>query len=203
MSEKKNNLQEIDSLDFRNNKRLLILSYAFRLASIPFFGSLFLFIVRYFADNNYVTLRTVMEIKIHTLPPVASILLLILDVILVLYIHESIHAAVFFFTHKQKPQIGIRGLIIFAAAPHKVLTKGEMIANGIAPFTVISLLGIVIMSLLPHNFISWIFIPAVVNAAASGGDFMTIVWVLKQPKGSKFIDIGDATTAYIEMQKRE
>jgi hypothetical protein len=199
ISEEKNNLHKIGSLDFKNNKRLLILSYVLRLAGILFFGYLFFFLARAFAGNNYISLGTLLEIEIDALPPIASILLLVVCVILVLYMHEIIHAAVFYFTHRQKPQVGIRGLIIFAAAPDTLLTKRELIVNAIAPFTVLSLLGIAILSLLPHYYMSWIFIPVVVNAAASGGDFMTIMWISKQPKGSKFIDIGDATTAYTEI----
>jgi hypothetical protein len=113
-----------------------------------------------------------------------------------LYFHEIIHATVVFITHKQKPQIGIRGLIIYAAAPESVLTKTQFIITALAPFIVISLMGCMLIFFIPQSFLSWIFIPTVVNAAAAAGDFMAVIWALKQPKNAKFVDSGDITKAY-------
>ena len=192
------NLELVDSLDFRNNKQQLIISYLLRIIGVLIFGYLFFLIAKYLYKTDSVNLKTFIEIKIQSLPSIVSIALIIIDVVVVLYLHELIHAAVFYFTHKQKPKIGIRGFILFAAAPNKILNKKQLAVNALAPFVVITIIGFLFMTLIPINFSSWIFIPMVVNAAAAGGDFLTVYWVLKQPKGSKFIDIGDITNAYIQ-----
>ena len=193
-----NNLVQVDTLDFKNNKSQLIISYLLRLSGIIFFGFLFWMATIFIKNNEGITIETLLRIKIETLPSLVSILLIVLDVIFVLYIHEIIHALVFFITHKQKTQIGIRGFIIFAAAPNKVLNKYQLIINAFAPFTLITILGFSLIYFINVNYLSWVFIPTVVNAAAAGGDFMTVLWAAKQANNTKFVDSGDITIAYLD-----
>ena len=199
MDEQFKNLNKIDSLDFRNNKRQLVTSYLLRILGVFVFALLFLIIAKYFKNSFNVSMNLLLNIKIESLPSIVSIFLVILDVLLVLYLHELIPATVFFISHKQKPQIGIHGFIIFAAAPDKILNKFQLIINALAPFTVITLIGLLLIFFTPLDYLSWIFIPTVVNAAAAGGDFMTAIWSAKKPKNTKFIDTGDITNAYTEM----
>lgn len=110
------------------------------------FGWLFLIITKGITGDDTLVLKSFVDISNQSFPAIGSILLIALDVTCVLYLHELIHAAVVFTTHRQKPHIGIRGFVIFAAA---------------------------------------------------GGDFMDVIWALKQPKNTKFIDYGDITNAYI------
>ena len=194
------NLRRIDSLDFRNNKKQLIISYLLRAFGVLIFGYIFILITRYLANNSEILLKDLINIEIKSLPPILSIILIILDVGVVLFFHEIIHASVVFITHRQKPKIGIRGLIVYAAAPESVLTKTQFIITALAPFLVISLIGCMLIFFIPQRFLSWIFIPTVVNAAAAGGDFMAVVWALRQPINAKFIDKGDITNAYIKKE---
>lgn len=200
MPENFNGLKQIDSLNFRNNKRQLIISYLLRLIGVVIFGLLFFLIVKNIKNNNLITLKDLLNIEIHSQPEVLSIILITADVIFVLYLHELIHALIFLLTHKQKPKIGIRGFIIFAAAPDKILSKHQLSINALAPITVITVVGFILIYFIPQNNLSWIFIPTLVNAAASGGDFMTVVWALNQPQKTKFIDVGDIITAYTEIK---
>jgi hypothetical protein len=71
-----------------------------------------------------------------------------------------------------------------------------MIANALAPFAVISLLGAVPIVLLPTAYLSWVFIPTVVNAAAAGGDFLGVAWLWKLPEESRLEDDGERLVAY-------
>ena len=200
MLENFNGLKQIDSLDFRNNKRQLIISYLLRLIGVVIFGLLFFLIIKNIKNNNLITLKDLLNIEIQSQSEVVSIILITADVIFILYLHELIHALIFLLTHKQKPKIGIRGFIIFAAAPDKILSKHQLSINALAPITVITVIGFVLIYFIPQNNLSWVFIPTLVNAAVSGGDFMTVVWVLKQPKKTKFIDVGDIITAYTEIK---
>ncbi|MFO7943893.1 MAG: metalloprotease family protein [Anaerolineales bacterium] len=75
-----------------------------------------------------------------------------------------------------------------------LLTKTH--PTGLAPFTVISLLGLLLIAVLPPAVLAWVFIPTVINAAASGGDFLLIHWMRKQPAEARYEDTGDALTAY-------
>lgn len=71
-----------------------------------------------------------------------------------------------------------------------------MTINALAPFVVISILGIILITFMPISFLPWVFIPTVVNAAAAGGDFMGVVWLLRQPDDVMIEDNGDVLTAF-------
>ncbi|WP_462281259.1 DUF3267 domain-containing protein [Salinivirga cyanobacteriivorans] len=196
MYDKRENLKQIDLLDFRNNKKQLIISYFLRAIGVIVFGYIFLLITNFLANDSEVVLKELINIEIKSLPAILSIILIILDVVFVIFLHELIHASVVFLTHKQKPNIGIRGLIVYAAAPENVLTKAQFIIMALAPFVAISIIGSVLIFLLQQSFWPWVFIPTVANAAAAAGDFMAVLWALKQPENAKFIDEGDITYAY-------
>ena len=183
------NYQIKDKLDFRNNKKQLRNSYLLRMSGLVLFGIMFFAIAQ--LHYNQLTVPKAFNLKIEGVHGFVSILLLIFDVVFVLYLHELVHASVFFATHKHKPQIGIKGFVIFAAAPNQILTKVQLITNALAPFTVISVVGIGLMLVIPIQHIAWIFIPTLVNAAAAGGDFMTVFFVKKYPKTYRYNDIGD------------
>lgn len=189
-------LKKVDALDFRNNKTQLIESYLLRMIGVVVFGMLFMLWISLITPNPSMKLETLLNIEIANLPPVVSILFIILDVILVLYLHELIHASVFYITHKQHPKIGMRGFVIFAAAPSHLLARHQLVINALSPFFVISTFGASILFFIPTDWIAWIFIPTVVNAAASGGDFMAVVWALRHDKHVVYNDDGDIITAY-------
>jgi len=44
--------------------------------------------------------------------------------------------------------------------------------------------------------LAWVFIPTVANAAAAGGDFMAINWLIGLPHGTKIEDHGNRLIAY-------
>jgi hypothetical protein len=47
----------------------------------------------------------------------------------------------------------------------------------------------------PKEALSWIFIPTLVNAAAAGGDFMVVFFVLKHSRETQYQDVGDIISA--------
>jgi len=193
------NYNTIDSLDFRNNKGQLIISYAIRGAGVLVFGFILHTYVQTIHEN--VSFKQLVSIEITGIPAWASILLLVANVATVLYLHELIHASVFYLTHRQLPRIGWRGWSIFASAPEQVLSARSLMINALAPITVITLMGLMMLSYLPLSHASWIFIPTLVNAAASGGDFMAVWFVVRQQPDTKFNDKGDVIYALEE--KRE
>jgi hypothetical protein len=186
-------LQVIDQLDFRNNRRQLLSSYLIRLAGVFLFGFLFHYLLN--TIRGEFSMATLLNVEIERVGAVWSILLLMLDIVLVLYLHELLHAAVYYFSSGQKTRIGIRGLVIFAAAPDKLISRSTMLINAWAPFVVISLLGIWLMLIVPEQAISWVFIPTLVNAAAAGGDFMVVYFVLKHSRQTQYRDVGDIINA--------
>ena len=186
-------LRCVDQLDFRNNRKQLLGSYLLRFLGAFLFGFLFQYFLNVFRTD--LGLAALLNIEIEGIAAVWSVFLLILNVILVLYLHELVHAAVYYASSGQAPRLGMRGLVIFAAAPDKLISRRAMLINAWAPFVVISLLGFGLMIFVPEPFLSWVFIPTLVNAAASGGDFMVVYFVLKQARHTLYRDVGDIISA--------
>jgi hypothetical protein len=184
------------SLDFAKDKGQLVLSYILRLIGVVVFTLLFVAITRSIHPELPARVKTYFNIALPNTSHLVSYLLVFLSVVIVLTLHELVHASVFYFDQHIPPQIGWRGLSIFAAAPGYLIKRSIMIVNALAPFVVISILGFVLIALLPTNFLPWILIPTVVNAAAAGGDFMGVIWLLKQPDDVMIEDNGDVLTAY-------
>lgn len=186
---------EISKLDFRDNTQLMLISYGLRLIGAVVFSIAFYLIVQQMYPSQAVSLESLITIKLEGIPDIASIVLIIGAVVGVLWLHEMIHATVFFFHTGSSPQIGMRGPIIFASAVGYLNTRNAMIVNALAPFVVISLLGVLLMTVVPQQLLAWIFIPTVANAAAAGGDFMAVQWLLSLPKDSQIEDHGDVLIA--------
>jgi hypothetical protein len=185
-----------DSLDFRNNRRQLVVSYVLRLTSLAVFVPVFASMALLFHQELRTSLVSPLNIAIPGLPNVVSVLFVIIDVIAVLSLHELIHASVFWTATHGKFKIGIRGVVLFAAASEWYLPKRHMIINALAPFVVITIIGIILMVVLPAPLIPWVYIPIVINAAAAAGDFMMVAWVAKHDHRTLFYDEGDATFSY-------
>ncbi|GEM_PF-1557136 len=186
----------IGVIDFRNDKKQLLWSYFIRLICLLFFGPLFVLIALQMDIHIPVTKEAFLGISIPGISGFFSILFIIIAVVFVLFLHEMIHAAVFFFSKNQKPRIGMKGLVIYAKASRYLVNRNAMIINGLAPFFVLTLLGFILIELLPVTALPWIFIPTLVNAAASGGDFMIVMWMMGHTRKTLYKDEGDIITAY-------
>lgn len=189
MKKIKYQFRTIDKLDFRDNRSQLIWSYVYRIIALFIFSGVFHYYVNFLHGTT--SFQSLVNIDISGVSSFVSILLLMIDLIFILYLHEMIHAGVYYITKKQRPEIGFRGLVIYAAAPTQVNSRKEIVMNALAPFTIISIIGLGAVIFLPTMIIPWVFIPTLVNAAASGGDFMTIYFVLKQNQSTYFNDVGD------------
>lgn len=71
-----------------------------------------------------------------------------------------------------------------------------MMVNALAPFVVISVLGLLLMAIASVTMLVRVFIPTVANAAAAGGDFMAANWLIGLPSGTKIEDHVDLLIAY-------
>ncbi|MCP4139534.1 MAG: DUF3267 domain-containing protein [Chloroflexi bacterium] len=177
-------------------KGTLAFSYFLRAFGFALFTGLFIVLTRFLYPHLPTTVETYLNIALPNLPGIVSILLAAASVIAVLALHELVHATVFYLDQRIPAKIGGRGLLIFASAPGYLVGRTSMIINALAPFIIISALGFLLIALVSENLLSWIFISTVANAAAAGGDFIAVAWLLKQPKNVRIEDTGDVLTAY-------
>lgn len=190
------NQTPISTLDFHENQMLVIISYALRALGAVIFGGLFYAAANAIHPDAGLTFESLVSIAIDGVPDIVSIGLIVFAVVFVLWLHEVVHAGVFYAHTGAPPRIGIRGPIIFASAEGYLNTRNAMMVNALAPFVVISVLGLLLMAIAPVTAMAWVFIPTVANAAAAGGDFMTVFWLLGLPRNTKIEDHGDLLIAY-------
>ncbi|MEQ8673434.1 MAG: DUF3267 domain-containing protein [Aggregatilineales bacterium] len=185
--------KQISTLDFQ---KVAIISYMLRALGAVIFGGLFYAAANAIHPDAGLTFESLVTIAISDIPDVVSIGLIIFVVIFVLWLHELIHASAFYLHSGAPPRIGIRGPIIFASAEGYLNTRSAMLVNALAPFVVISALGLLLIAIAPVTALAWVFIPTVANAAAAGGDFMAVFWLLGLPRATKIEDHGDLLIAY-------
>jgi hypothetical protein len=187
---------ENSRLDFSADKSKLIVSYMIRLIGLFLFYYLFGGIITIIRPEIPFSFDTFLTISIANIPHWLSIIFIILVVMLVLYLHELVHASLFFLSQGVPPKIGINGPIIYAAASGYLNARSIMIINALTPFTVISVFGLILSAILPPSVLPWTFIPSAINAAAAGGDFIAVFWLIKLPAYAIIQDYGDILVAY-------
>ena len=190
------NSPSLSTLDFRNNRVLILVSYLLRVLGAILFSGLFYGAASAIHPDAKLTLKSLITVKIDAVPDIMSIILIAALVVFALWLHELIHASVFFIHTGAPPKIGVRGWMIFASAEDYLNSRNAMIVNALAPFIVISVLGLVLMFTVPIQWLAWIFIPTVANAAAAAGDFMAIHWLIRLPHFVTIEDHGDVLIAY-------
>ena len=119
------NKRQISTLDFRDNKQLII-SYLLRVLGTVAFGWLFYTAANIIHPEAELTFESLVTISINGVPDIVSIGLILFVVIFVLWLHELVHASVFYVHTGAPPHIGIRGPIIFASAEGYLNTRNAM-----------------------------------------------------------------------------
>ena len=193
--------RESDALDFRTNRRQLLVSYGLRLVGLLVFVPLFGALSAALHPELQRAPLMLVDISLPGLGESFSILFVALDVVIVLWLHELVHGAAFRLAGARGVRIGVRGLVIYAAAPECYVRRNAMIANALAPVIVLSLLGLLLLATLPISALSWVFIPVVINAAAAGGDFQFLFWLRATPREALVLDRGDVIVSYVPVAR--
>ena len=178
----------IGSIDFASPEHLRR-SYAVRAAGVLCFGVIFVAVIMAIHPELPLALESFVGISVASWPGWLSVVLVVADVVVVLFLHELVHAAVFWLSAGAPAKIGARSFLIYAAAPGYRIARNWMIVNALAPFGVISLAAIPLLTLHP-SVVPWVFIPAVANAAAAGGDFMGAFALARWPAETLVEDDG-------------
>jgi predicted metal-dependent HD superfamily phosphohydrolase len=131
-----------------------------------------------------------------------TLLPLLLTLVLVLVFHELVHG--FFFWHftGERPRFGFRLIYAYAAAPDWYLPRGSFILTGLAPFLLISILGLILLAVVPFSAVPLIFLGLTANAAGSVGDFLVVGWLLANPPSTMARDTGLKITIYTLTSKK-
>lgn len=103
------NQKQISTLDFQ---KVALICYILRALGAVVFGGLFYAAANAIQPDAGLTFESLMTIAIDGIPDIVSISLIIFAVVFVLWLHELVHASVFYLHTGAPPRIGIRGPII-------------------------------------------------------------------------------------------
>lgn len=121
---------------------------------------------------------------------------LLLAMFIIIVVHEAVHGVLFWLYTRELPRFGFKGVYAYAAAPSWYLPRKQHLTAALAPFVVITVVGLALMPIIPASaLLAWLF-ALTVNAAGAVGDFFVVGVTLRQPADVLVNDYGDAITMY-------
>ncbi len=178
------------SLDLKKNRAVL---WGMNLGSVLLlfvFGRLFLAYVRWIRPDFMAQGIS------FSFNPIYIVIGLFGTFAVLIVVHELIHGVFFWIFTRQRPSFGLRGWYAFASAPGWYFPRRQYLVIGLAPFAVLSVLGLLLLAVLPVGAVALTLFAVTLNAASSVGD----LWVclrLTLHRGSIAVeDVGDGMYFY-------
>src|SRR5947199_3748563 len=164
--------EELALLDPQQLGPMLMLSIVLLVVGTIFFGVLN--VAAYFAQNHSP------HGQIGGWGLILWLSINILSYIVVLFLHEGIHALAFIFWGG-KPYFGAKlPLALYCGAKNQLFRRNQYLVVGLAPFVVITLAGIVFTLLLP-SLASYTIFATIGNFSGAAGDVWVARRILHQP----------------------
>lgn len=131
-----------------------------------------------------------------TLPILFLVSLAAATVLLVVF-HEAVHGLFFWLFTGRRPRFGFKGLYAYAASPVGVyIPRNQYLMVGAAPLVILTLVGVLLIPIIPLIALPALFIFLISNTAGSVGDLFVVGWLLREPPQVVLIDSGDAMTSF-------
>ena len=141
---------------------------------------------------------SITEIVSPQLSAMAYLAMIILAFIFIMVIHELLHGIVFWRITHQLPKFGFRGAYAFAAAPDWFIPRKAYFFIGAAPLVIISIVGVLLIPVIPIQFLgTWLF-GVLMNAVGAVGDIYILFVLLRLPASILVRDQGDVISFYSE-----
>jgi hypothetical protein len=153
-----------------------------------FFGSLFIGLAKAMRPD-FTRFGIVISSVFSLLVPLVVLVLMIL-------LHEVIHGLFFWLYTHQRPIFAFKGAYAYAAAPDWYLPRNKYVVVGLSPLILISLAGLLLLTIAPLSFFPSILIVMIFNAAGAVGDLIVVGWLLLKQPDSLVRDYGDMFTVY-------
>ena len=120
----------------------------------------------------------------------------LLGAILLILVHELVHGLFFYYYTRARPKFGLRLFYAYAAAPGWYLPRSNYFIVALAPFVLITVLGLLVMPIIPLVIAPAFIFGLTMNAAGSVGDFAVVGWLLRQPAKLLVEDVGDSVNVF-------
>jgi len=179
------NLKSMKQLIFMNIAGLILL-----ILSIWFFG--------WFINRIRPDFDTLFQFEFSNLATLAiSLAKLLLTISFVMLLHEGFHALFFWFFGKQKPIIGFKGAYAYASMPGWYFPRNQYLLIGIAPLIFITIIGMILLMLLPTAVLNLVLIALIMNTSGAVGDLFVVIWLLTKPSTTYALDQIDTIEFFV------
>lgn len=166
-------------------------------------GTLLLLVFGWLALQTTAALRPDVTLRITITLGSALDLMLVASIVLALLtgtvvLHEAIHGLCFWLFTRERPRFGFKGAYAYAGAPDWYIPRNHYLIIGSAPLVVITLLGLLLLALLPAPLLPGLLLVVVLNGAGAVGDIAVVGWLLARwPATTLVQDRGDAVAFYV------
>jgi hypothetical protein len=117
--------------------------------------------------------------------------------VLVMPLHEVVHGFFFWLFAGRRPAFGIKGIFVYAAAPSDVyFPRNQYLIVGIAPLVLLTLVGLLLMVVVPVAVVPILILSIAFNAAGAAGDLIMAVCLLSYSPDTLMQDRGTSVTVY-------
>jgi hypothetical protein len=121
----------------------------------------------------------------------------VVALVLVILLHELVHGVFFWWFGGQRPTFGVKGLYVYAAGPPEVyFPRNQFLIVGIAPLVLLTLVGLLLMLILPLVAVPILSLFITFNAAGAAGDLLMVVRLLSYPPHTLMQDRDTGVTVY-------
>jgi hypothetical protein len=121
---------------------------------------------------------------------------MLIALVLMLIIHEAVHGLAFWFITRERPKFGFTGIYAYTAAPEWYIPRNPMVVSALAPLVLLTVLGIVLMPIMPSVALSGLVFFLSLNTAGSVGDIFLVFWIITRTPTALVNDHGDRFTIY-------
>jgi len=185
------------SIDLLKNKRVFwILQIAGTLLFFAFGG----FFVWYTVQVRSALFQSGILADLAAAMGNASLILFLLEMIgctaVVLLAHELVHGAFFWIYSRSRPVFGLRLGYAYAAAPGWFFPSRQYLVIALAPLVFISILGMLLVAVLPAGALPLLLFGLVVNASGAVGDIWIAYKVVRERRPIVIEDLGDGMNFY-------
>lgn len=180
------------AIDLGKDKRAVIWLNVAGAILLVVFGVLFLYLTALLRDDI-----SAISFQFSLVTGLQAALIALALIVLQIVLHELIHGAVFWLVTGARPTFGFKGLYAFAGLPDWYLPRNKFLVATLAPLVVITLIGTLLLAVVPAGWVLGLLLVIVSNAAGAVGDMMAAGWLLSKPKSTMVNDTGDALTIFL------
>ncbi|MCB2214092.1 DUF3267 domain-containing protein [bacterium] len=123
-------------------------------------------------------------------------LMLVVSVVLAVLLREGLHGLVLWAITGELPRLSLHRYYAYAEASEWYMPRSGYIWIAFAPVVVITLLGVIAVTMVPLNLVVGVMLLVSLNVAMSVGDIITAIWLLGKPQDVLVAETRDGVKVY-------